>query len=619
MTWSNIFSYWTMLGLAVQSSRWEQNMNAKLLQMALATEHAISLHAASVKNEEVAIENEEKSDADKLEAESLQEEAEALIEKSEMDNELAGTEQAEVDELEVDIAADEEQSAAHSAAVAIDETTFEAATSDGATDTTEAARLEFQAHSEEVVVGFCEFFPLLDIICDSIGVITSVGSEVGAAAGTMKASSDFAVATAAKADQESELALLAELQAKELEETEAASSLQAEEAELVELAEQEGLEGKEEGATAKEFFEKATLEHEAAVSKQAEAASEEAQAVGSSLEAINHGVLACWDAIMAGAVGFITFCYFVGRVVTSFLMPGAVRTIEESKGLLNQNGFSKSIGRDICYYFHHCAIFLFCMESLGSLVPATGKFGLRARGGFVLLFALLGAVTQIIMLHAIPSGLSSKREVSPCQLIPELLQRSVAFTLLFMVELLILWVNMGQVMFSPTEHVRKWLWWILFASILAVYLCFFKLLVPADDRLSSSTSSVSSNEEKHCEELHGVKDADDPRDPSESDSLLSIDLKKSYSPYSTKGSGPTQPQFSVKYEICRLQILFEMLVLSCMLALLKHCLPSVQRLWPVSKALLVQARPDWLLPVSLALGFLGFALLVWHRRSADSC
>jgi hypothetical protein len=76
-------------------------------------------------------------------------------------------------------------------------------------------------------------------------------------------------------------------------------------------------------------------------------------------------------------------------------------------------------------------------------------------------------------------------------------------------------------------------------------------------------------------------------------------------------SPPTTPvHMSFRDEFNKLQLPFEILVLSCMLALLRHCIPSLRALWPVSKALLRHARPDWVIPFGIGFGVLVIASVV---------
>ena len=56
-------------------------------------------------------------------------------------------------------------------------------------------------------------------------------------------------------------------------------------------------------------------------------------------------------------------------------------------------------------------------------------------------------------------------------------------------------------------------------------------------------------------------------------------------------------------DLANMQTPFELLIISCMAALLLYCLPAAARLWPTSKALLWHARPTWLVPLAVVATF----------------
>jgi chemotaxis protein histidine kinase CheA len=601
-----------MLGLAAQSSRWEQTMNAKLIQMAASTAKATSLHAASAENEELALQAEATADTDTVQADELQERAEALLEKSEADQALAASEQVGAEELRAEIAIEEAEASAHAGVAAADEAASDAEFLEGMADATEAAEDEAEAHGEELGVAFCELIPLLSIFCDVVGGVTAVGMEVLAAAEATKAATEFAAATASKAEEESELALAGDLQAKVAEDAEVATELQADQVELEELAQEEKAEGLEEEAAADALFEEAEIEQEAAAENEEEAAAEETAADASAEQALMYGVAACWDAMMAGIVGLFAFGYYALRTTFSLVIPGMISTVGFVDFALKAGPSSTpivhSLGRDLSYVLHHCVIFLLSIGCLGTLLSGLEKNGLRARGGIILLFAVTGGLIQTLVLHSVPTRLKSRPGI--CWIIRDALSRTLLLTILFALEILILLVNLGhEALFSPEllASLDKWWWKIIFVSTLAAHLWFLELPRSIHDQMRESK-----NVETNSSTPHDIAVERRAQEPTEYDSLLGAASESLRQQDVRSGDSPpkTPVHMSFRDEFYKLQLPFEILVLSCMLALLRHCIPSLRALWPASKALLRHARPDWVIPFGIGFGVLVIALVV---------
>ena len=71
----------------------------------------------------------------------------------------------------------------------------------------------------------CELVPLLDVACDVVGGVATVGLESAAYTLAIEAAAEAEAAVAAQTEEESELALVADLQAKAAEDTTAAAEL----------------------------------------------------------------------------------------------------------------------------------------------------------------------------------------------------------------------------------------------------------------------------------------------------------------------------------------------------------------------------------------------------------
>lgn len=578
-------------------------MNLKLKRMGEAAARSASLEASAAENEELATITQEHAAADEGEAATLQEEAGLLLEKSDTDAAAASKSEAEAGEVEAEIIAEEEQSAAHAAIAAVDEGVFEGEMAEATADAGEASRLESQARGEEVIIGFCELAPFLDVACDVVGGISVAGLEVGAAAEAVKAASEFATAASAKAEEDEELAAVAEIEAKTVDDGAVAAELHIETTELFEMSTEEKLEGEADEKGAKSLFEQSAAEEETATEEEGQATAEEEQAEASAQEALMHGAGACWDALVSSAIGLLACGYFVVRVFSQLFIQGTIQTrkfifgsahiaaaSETERECTSRHCYPlRSFARDTSYVIHHCAVFFLSMTSLGSLFSEMINYDARARGGLILTFAIFGASVQALVLHSVvPKG----RRVS--KIFCEMLQQTLTLTILFTIELLTLLLYFGTSIFSllPTTTLHKLVFWAIFAVTLTAHLWFFELQLPRQQPEEDNETTSAINDE---ESSLTVK-----RNESTEDDAL---LKRSLSP--TPDNSPIIPnEFAFKQEMEKLFIPFDFLALSCMFLLLKHCIPLIQTLWPAAKPLLLSSRPDWLIPTSAAYGIL---------------
>jgi chemotaxis protein histidine kinase CheA len=602
-------SYGSVLSLAAQSSRWEQAMNVKLVEMAAAAEKAAAMQIDAADHQALAVEAEEQAATEQAEAAELQEEAAVLLEKSEADSAIAAGEQVEVEELEAQGAAEEEQSVAHGAAAALDETTFDGAMAEATTDAIEAARSEAQAHGEEIGIGFCQFVIFLDFACDIIGAISAVGMEGFAASEAVKASAELASATATKAEEEREATLAAELQAKAVEDASAAAELQTDEAAQAELAEEERVAGEEKEAEADALLEQAEVEEETAAEEETLSAEQEEDTGSLAAESVVKGVLSCWDAIMASLFGVVSFLFFSFRSISK-VVPHAVATFAWARNpsaAAATNGSGGALCRDLSYNIHHGAIFTLMAGMFSNLFNVMDQTSLQARGGIVLGFALAGACIQTILLHMLPGHLSRSQNIGGIFLNGArfLITLSVLYTL----EMLILWATFGQRIFQ-IEWLRgldNWIWWVVFLAPFGVHLWYLEIPL-LKRRRGANYGAWTRNEEEAGNHA------------TEADALLPtkhVETDARATGYETKG------WFALlRQDLARMQLPFEILIMACMLGLLFHCIASAVTLWPASKALLLSTRPDWLVPLAVVVCILaalgGIGLSIWSKRTNNA-
>eukprot|EP00539_Tryblionella_compressa_P002762 CAMPEP_0178742886 /NCGR_PEP_ID=MMETSP0744-20121128/5914_1 /TAXON_ID=913974 /ORGANISM="Nitzschia punctata, Strain CCMP561" /LENGTH=542 /DNA_ID=CAMNT_0020395859 /DNA_START=153 /DNA_END=1778 /DNA_ORIENTATION=- len=527
MAAARLVSYWSLMGLSVQTSRWEQAMNRNLLEMSQALDLSSSLQATASEQEAMAAENEESAASQELEAKSLQEEAAALLEESEVNTGISATDTMQAEALAAEISTEEAEATAHLAKAAVEEGAADTESAEALADAAEAARIEAQAHGEEIGIAICEFIPILDIACDIVGGVTAVGLEAGASVEAIKAAGETAEVVASKAEEEREVALAAEIEGKVVEDGAAEAELESEATEKGELAEEERLEAEAKEAAADGLLEEAEAEEVLAEEEEAAAADDEALAAGKAGEAIEKSVIACWNGILATACGLLSFAFFSIRAIFNFIVPGfrqvwiGVAKISGSSSASSTSPsnlleFQDSLARDASYVFHHFAIFMIVGFTFHSLLSGLGNNSLRARGGILLCFASTCAIVQSVALHVLPNGVAKVE--SACQVVLHFFRRVIVLSLLFTIEILLIWVVFGSEVFPKIPDFANLvlvLLWMFLVLSLAVHISLLEL-----PRLTSHFASTCSENEV-CHESDVEESDVNSNLPTEQDPLIS--------------------------------------------------------------------------------------------------
>eukprot|EP00977_Amphora_coffeiformis_P007541 scaffold1650_cov163-Amphora_coffeaeformis.AAC.7 len=613
MVWkSRLLQYGSMLSLAAQSARLEQAMNVKLVEMATAAQRAASLQISAASRQAKAAEAEGQATAERAQAGALQQEAAAWWETSNADAARAAAAQAKVQALRVRGAAAKEQAAAHGAAAAFDEATAEAEMAQATADVTEAATVEAQARGEELGMIICEFVPFLDVACNVVGGITAVGMEGLVATEAVQVSAELTAATAAQVKEEKDAAVAAEWQARAAQDGVAAAEWQAEEAAEAELAQEERVVGGERQAEADTLLEHALVEQDAAAEEEALAAEQQEEAVSLMAESIGKGVLSCWDAIMASLFGMVACVFFLFQLMSK-TVPTAVAWLyvgtPPARATVTTPSSGSSLWRDISYNIQHCAIFILVAGIFSNLFTVMDQTSLQARGGIILGFAFAGACTQTIFLHMIPGRLARSQTLGGLFLHGTrfFLSLSVLYTL----ELLILWAALGQRIFTTEwlERLDPRMWWAILLIPLGAHLRYLE--IPLLKRRKDTDIVVSIRNSK-VGKPHAT----------EADAFLPIKHVESNNDSNRPAGSETKCWFALlREDLAKLQLPFEILITACMLDLLIHCIAEAGTLWPASNALLLSKRPDWLVPLIYAIVILavgGILVLICSRRSHNS-
>ena len=613
MAASRIISYVSILGLSTQSGRFNGATKTHLGQMAVLIEESASLQLAATEADTIASEKTEEAVSLKVKADELRTEAAELRAEAKADATEATEAQLQADAAETDIAAEQGEAAAHAAVATTDEAVADANLADGTADAAEAARIEASAHGEEIGIAVCELIPLVDLLCDTVGGVSAVAMEAGAAAEAAKSSGELLAAAAARAEEERESALAAELEAKATEDELLATKLEQD-------AQMEGQKAEEEQAAAAEkeeaanvLLEEATVDEDAAAEETATAETDEVESTNLSGQAVRHGVLACWNAILAGICGAISFGYFFFKTMANFVIPGVrqsvtglekIATDKEPTRSNTSDAWRQSLQRDASYCIQHCAIFTLAALVYHDLLKNLGNNSLRARGGILLCFSVSSALVQTVFLHVLPNSVARAETVGVSIL--HFIRRILVLPCLFLMEIMILWIVAGSDVFIVA--LPRWIV-PTFAGIASVifvlHLIYLELPLIQSRRQPTRSSETTINDLTDKEE--GKSDHYDL----ENKEISIHDERHSLLPKSVPIPDSESNRQNVKdpswlsllwEEILMLHPLLEILIIACVSRIMLESLSSIRYLWPTTKEILVNSRPDWLLPASIGLG-----------------
>jgi MATE family multidrug resistance protein len=584
-------SYWSMMGLTAQTTRWEKAMTGDLVELTEALERAAVLQTAAAEGSALAAETLEQAEAEKVEANELRHAEAVLLEESEANAALAARDDVEAAELEEEIVALEAEAAAHAGKAAVDQVLAEEEAAEAAADTAEAAQIEAEARGEEIGIAFCELIPILDVACDVIGGVTAVGLESGAALEAAKAASEIAAAGAAEIEEEREAVLAAEAEESAVADQAIEGGVQADASEKSELAEEERLQAQEKEAEANVLLEKSEADEAAAGKEEITAADEEAESASQTAISMEKAVGAAWNAILASACGVTSLAFFFVGVLRNVVFPGARRL---GSGTLCMSssvpvaGSKHPMGRNISYVLHHCVIFVVVASTFQPLLVGLSSMSLKARGGVILGFACTSAFLQTMTLHILPSHMAQQEELF--QLFGHFCRRMIVIPVLFTMELLIVWVVFGPEIFGQPPRVAHTLLLILWVSLslsLAMHVVLLEL-----PRLKDATYFKVLTKDADCDD-HGAI-------ATEMDSLLPDNVRGQAA---TRDDGTSNSWTALLYrDLCSLQIPLEILIVACLSGVVLHSVDSLKFVWPTAKPILMHSRPKWLLPVATTVG-----------------
>ena len=222
--------------------------------------------------------------------------------------------------------------------------------------------------------------------------------------------------------------------------------------------------------------------------------------------------------------------------------------------------------------------------------------------GIILGFAIAGSIVQTVLLHSLPGHCSRMQTWRGLML--DAARLAIALSVLYALEMLILWVTLGPKIFSAKwiHGLDHWVWWVLFLVPLAAHLWWLELPLlkggdgPFED-FPIQNPTLPSN-------VHAT----------EADALLPI--KHNIAVEQQSKSLPNASWLTLLLtDLGKMQLPFEILILTCMTGLLIHCLGAARTLWQISKPLLLSTRPPWLVPLTIVISVLALGGLVMSIAS----
>jgi hypothetical protein len=354
-------------------------------------------------------------------------------------------------------------------------------------------------------------------------------------------------------------------------------------------------------------------------------------------KAKKHVTHACWYALIACICGACLLALVMVRIIDTF------RRQDPFRWIVRGNMFTT---KDVSYFCNHILIFFLAMGFAGELLMEYGRRDILGRTEIVMLFALVGALFQVCLLHFIPnvmrllSASTISAKAVQTLLVENVGKSGMLLFLVFMLEMLLCWVNLGGVVFSRAYKLNDWRLWIFVALTAVAHILLFEnhtaepeqesaaRIQDGEPHLRSTATSSSSPSNEEDEETAGtttlVSSSSISALTGESTSLLTVNLGtlgQRSTPYGSVTADANQfipaeiaSTFITSWatELNKVRLLFEFLIVSWALWIIRRDMMLIMKLSPLSHDLVWGVFPLWILDVSL-LAFLGFiASAFWN-------
>ena len=174
------------------------------------------------------------------------------------------------------------------------------------------------------------------------------------------------------------------------------------------------------------------------------------------LDARRHVAHASWYALLACLSAGCLFSLISVRIIVS------VKSLHPF--IIREDPF---LFKDLTYIATHVFILLLSMGFAGDILVEYVHLNTAGRVEIVLLFAMIGTMFQCITLHLLPNIYTLKTTLSLNKdtifklLVEDLGKRGFAIFLVFIMEVLLCWVNFGVKAFTNAHRLNQWGMWIL--------------------------------------------------------------------------------------------------------------------------------------------------------------
>jgi len=370
-------------------------------------------------------------------------------------------------------------------------------------------------------------------------------------------------------------------------------------------------------------------------------------------EATHHVAKAGWEAIVASVAGSCLLVVVITRIVATFRYRQPLRWVLREMPYFSQ---------DLLYLVCHISIFMLAMGYVGELLINFHYHNFFARTGITIIFASVAAILHVVLLQLIPSMCilfrESRVDASTVRLLAKqiMLKKGVIILLVSAIEMLLCWCWIGIVAFERVHLVNTYAVWLAVLCMSTCYGIFVQTnnYTGADDLLtyygdiSEDLSPISSsdgefgkeNEQRSLlsmpyQESSQVSLSESAEDlfmgtPNKSpiqNSKVSVESSTSMQSIpigSTESKNDvdyglltnsfrarlyTSPvNFSWKSEFEKVRLLFELLITSVAIWIVRRDLSLIRKLSPLAKDIIWGRAPLWILNIFLFIVFATFVV-----------
>jgi len=604
-----LWGYGTVVLLGSKSAVYHNSMIKNLDGMALSSGQYIESQAEAGKDLALSAESEEQAQVNSAEASVLHDKAALLREESAEDGALSAEEQISSEKLATQAAEEQTESVLHVTKSTADEVLFRSEIGDATEEAATAVSAEASVIEDASAIAACQAIPFADAFCAIAGAAVGAALEYESSTIGAKSATDFVAATLSKADEDKETALAADFETKSGSDVATAAEQQAKSAinEAASEAELESSLNFEKEADELEI--KAKEEIAIETEKDIKGGIEEGEAEEALQKSFKYGLHALWDAgiaLFASLASFVVFAYqYLNRFVLPFFGFGAKNafslnsfgSIQNPVGLKLSRVKLSGVGKQISHVILHIWIMVAALSIFSAKWSILQQYSVISKGGVILLCTLVATAAQLLVWHATRTNLIYVTNIV-CDDIGKIvplflaaLEESVFLISLFTAEFISAWFIFGPNIVSYSFFKSVLLIWVLLALTWCVHFYIFEVIYfieidscskieksrEEEKLLKHELSSIQINVTAECYDNELSSDLHYGSDGT-SRITQSCPSKKNYSFTSlTKNLFGSSLKSTTRY-FQRMQLPFEILLMSLMVAISVKALPVILKL-----------------------------------------